>query len=167
MPSLSAKANFPRGHDYDSALSAPRKASEYYGITRQGKRWKARILRSARLGLDSKQLDLGSYPTELEAARAVDLYIHEHMPSLSAKANFPAGHVYGSVGAHFLVEVLRRESLPQGQMASPNPPRQETRLRSAQDEEHRHLRQAAQAVDAYIYANVPKAIPKVNFPRDD
>ena len=26
---------------------------------------------------------------------------------------------------------------------------------------------AAQAVDAYIYANVPKAIPKVNFPHDD
>jgi len=26
---------------------------------------------------------------------------------------------------------------------------------------------AAQAVDDYIYANVPKAIPKANFPRDN
>ena len=180
MPALSAKANFPRGHDYDSALSAPRqttspsgkKASEYYGITRQGKRWKARILRSARLGLDSKQLDLGSYPTELEAARAVDLYIHEHMPSLSAKANFPAGHVYGIAPSapifsskYYGVSRYRRDKwqaqIRLGKKLDYDPPKTKNIGLYATE------LAAAQAVDAYIYANVPKAIPKVNFPRDD
>jgi len=171
MPSLSAKANFPRGHDYDSAPSVPRQTT-----SPSGKGWQAKVRRPARLGFDVKDFYLGYYPTDLEAARAVDLYIHERMPTLSAKANFPPGHCYGIAppgpkgqGASKYYGVSRnrsggpewKASVFLGKKLGYDPPK--TKHIGSYSTELA----AAQAVDDYIYANVPKAIPKANFPRDN
>ena len=118
---------------------------------------------------------LGAYPTELEAVRAVDLYIHERMPSLSAKANFPSGHAYSIApsapkrptskyygvsrnrggGAEWVAKIRL------GKQLGYDPPK--TKHIGVYSTELA----AAQAVDDYIYTNLPKAIPKANFPRDN
>jgi len=113
----------------------------------------------------------------------VDLYIHEHMPALSAKANFPPGH--GSsiapsapkpkgrgssaerASKYYGVTRKRRAGtewiakISLGKKLGYNPPK--TKNIGYYSTELA----AAQAVDDYIYANVPKAIPKANFPRDN
>ena len=155
--------------------SSGKQASEYYGVTRNGKGWQAQIHRPARLGFDGKMFSLGTYPTELAAARAVDLYVHEHMPSLSAKANFPPGHVYVIApsgpkgrGASKYYGVSR--STTAGHGADWRAQILLGKKLGYDPSEKKHIGcyptelEAAHAVDDYIYKNVPKAIPKVNFP---
>ena len=184
MPSLSAKANFPPGHVYDVAPSAPkpkgRGSSKYYGVTRirrAGTEWIAQIRLGKKLGYDPpKTKYIGYYSTELAAAQAVDLYIHEHVRSLSAKANFPPGHVYdvapsapkpkgrGSSKYYGVTRTRRAGTkwiakIRLGKKLGYNPPK--TKNIGYYSTELA----AAQAVDDYIYANLPGLIPMVNFPR--
>ena len=166
----------------DLAPSGPkgRGTSKYYGVGRNrrgGPEWQAKIKLGKQLGYDPPETKfVGRYSTELAAARAVDLYIHEHMPSLSAKANFPRGHVYDIAppgpmgrgaskyygvtrnhgrGAKWLAEIYL------GKKLGYNPPSKKHIGRYSTELE------AAQAIDDYIYANVRGLIPKANFPRDD
>ena len=113
----------------------------------------------------------GTYPTELEAVRAFDLYVHKQ-PALSAKANFPPGHVYNIAppgpkgrGASKYYGVTRghgdkwQASIRLGKKLGFDPPKSKhIGLYSTE-------LAAAQAVDDYIYANLPGLIPMVNFPR--
>ena len=165
------------GDEFVASPSSSRtKASEYYGVCGRGETWQAQIHRPARLGFDGKEFYIGTHPTELEAARAVDLYIHEHVPSLSAKANFPPGHVYDVApsapkgrGASKYYGVSRNRSggprwqayVILGKKLGYDPPK--TKHIGSYSTELA----AAQAVDDYIYTNVRGLIPKANFPRDN
>ena len=165
----------------DLAPSGPkgRGSSKYYGVSRyrgRGAEWQARIYLGKKLGYDPPTTkNLGQYSTELAAAQAVDLYIHEHVPSLSAKANFPRGHAYGiappgptrpPTSKYYGVSRRRggerwKAEVYLGKKLGYDPP------------EMKHIGSystelaAAHAVDDYIYANVRGLIPKANFPRDN
>ena len=57
-------------------------ASEFWGVDRHCSKWRAQV------GFDGKNLHLGYYDSEYDAAHMADSYVRLVMPSLSAKCNF-------------------------------------------------------------------------------
>ena len=63
----------------------------YFGVYWDAKKeaWVARMRHGKKYGGDGKQKNLGRYNDERSAALAVDAFVRERMPSLTAKLNFP------------------------------------------------------------------------------
>jgi hypothetical protein len=76
--------------EVDGKLQAkPEKSSPFRGVYwhKVAKKWVAKVTRSKKCGLDGTQIKLGYFDDEIEAAKAVDKYIREHMPTIAAGAH--------------------------------------------------------------------------------
>ena len=77
----------PLNREVNGQLQAkPEKASPFLGVTwhKANKKWHSKVCRSQRCGLDGKQKTVGYFDDEIEAAKAVDTYLREHMPTIAA-----------------------------------------------------------------------------------
>ena len=64
----------------------PERSSSYFGVSwNEGqKQWVASVTRFKKCGLDGKKQFVGLFDDEIDAAKAVDTYLREHMPTIAA-----------------------------------------------------------------------------------
>ena len=67
-------------------LAKPEMSSSFLGVAwhKGVKKWAAKVTRSNKCGLDGTMKTIGRFDDEIEAAKAVDKYIREHMPTIAA-----------------------------------------------------------------------------------
>lgn len=81
---LNHRLNFPE-KDYRSMIPYKRKIKSYKGICKDGNGYRARV------SVNNKNFNIGTFKTEVEAALAYDAYVVEHdIPQ--KKLNFPEEH---------------------------------------------------------------------------
>ena len=149
------------------------------------KAWKASMTHSKKHGGDGKTKFLGHYDDERSAALAVDAFIRERMPGLTAKLNFP--DMDSQVFARELARAKEQKpSFQKGAAKSSeyfgvcwNAAKERWKAQVIHSMKHGgdgklkflgHYddeRMAALAVDAFIRERMPSRVEKLNFPDMD